>query len=76
MNLLVPGDDCIYAAPGAIGHYLDVHSYCPPDEFCEAVLHCPDCDSLQYRQALRELIAPDWIKYLDGATISILNGKA
>jgi hypothetical protein len=54
-NLLVPGNGCVYAAPGAIEHYFDVHSYCPPDEFCEAVLRCPDCDAPQYREALRQV---------------------
>lgn len=53
MNIFVPGESCVYAAPGAIDHYFDLHSYCPPEEFCAAVLRCPDCDTPEYLEALR-----------------------
>lgn len=55
VNIFVPGNGCVYAAPGGIDHYLDAHSYCPPTEFCEGVLNCPNCDSVQYREALRRV---------------------
>lgn len=52
VNVFVPGISVIYAAPAAIVHYIDVHSYQPPTEFVEAVLRCPDCRSEAYRAAL------------------------
>src|SRR5262249_48703105 len=42
----------VYAAPAAIVHYIDLHSYQPPTEFAEAVLRCPDCRSEAYQAAL------------------------
>ena len=53
INIFVPGNHCIYAAPGAMGHYFETHSYCPPEEFCDAVLECPDIDTPEYWGALR-----------------------
>ncbi len=52
-NIFVPGVDVVYVAPGGIVHYIEAHSYLPPSEFVEAALHCPDCHSSQYREALR-----------------------
>lgn len=54
INIFVPGEGCVYAVPGAIDHYFEVHSYCPPEEFCAAVLRCPDCDTPEYLEALRQ----------------------
>ena len=51
-NILVPGNGAVFAAPGGIVHYVEVHSYRPPKEFIDAVLKCPDCDSREYRDAL------------------------
>lgn len=53
VNVFVPGISTVYAAPAAIVHYIDLHSYQPPVEFVEAVLRCPDCRSDSYRAALR-----------------------
>lgn len=52
VNVFVPGASVVYAAPAAIVHYIEQHSYQPPTEFVEAVLHCPDCNSEAYRVAL------------------------
>src|SRR5262245_36684941 len=49
-NLFVPGDGILYVCPELILHYMIAHHYCPPDEFCQAVLRCPDCDSMEYRK--------------------------
>jgi hypothetical protein len=52
-NLIVPGRLEVYAAPGAIEHYIADHAYCPPPAFVEAVSTCPDCGSPEYFEALR-----------------------
>lgn len=51
-NIFVPGNEAVYVAPGGIVHYVEVHSYFPPEEFIDAVLRCPDCGSSEYRDAL------------------------
>jgi hypothetical protein len=60
-SLFIPGDGIIYVAPVSISHYIDAHSYLPPDTFCQAVEKCPPMRSSGYFQALltnggRELV--------------------
>jgi hypothetical protein len=52
-NIFVPGVEQIYIAPGGIAHYVEFHSYLPPQPFIEAVMLCPEYGSLQYCDALR-----------------------
>jgi hypothetical protein len=52
-NLIVPGEDQIYAAPGGVIHCIEHHRYQPPQAFITAALKCPDCDSPTYLEALR-----------------------
>lgn len=49
-NLYVPGDGFLYVAPELIGHYVNMHYYRPPDEFCTAVMKCPDTHDIQYKK--------------------------
>jgi hypothetical protein len=51
-NLFVPNDNVVYVCPELIGHYINAHSYRPPDEFCAAVLKCPDTATPEYRRML------------------------
>ena len=51
-NLLTPGKGCVYASPELIAHYIAVHEYRPPEEFCEAVLACPLMGSVAYFETL------------------------
>jgi hypothetical protein len=51
-NVFVPSAGVVFVAPGGIVHYIEAHSYLPPHEFVEAVLQCPDCRSIEYREAL------------------------
>jgi len=53
-NLFVPGVDAVYLCPSGILHYIEDHSYLPPTEFLEAVQRCPDVDSVEYRQVLKQ----------------------
>jgi hypothetical protein len=55
INLLIPGKDAIYMAPGRLDHYIDMHSYAPPPEFVDAVLLCPDPRSPEYKASLLRL---------------------
>ena len=62
-NLFVPGDGFLYVSPELIGHYVNVHGYRPPDEFCVAVMECPDTHSIDYKKLFlknggRRLLAP------------------
>lgn len=49
-NLYIPGDGFLYVAPELIGHYINVHDYRPPDEFCAAVMTCPDTHGMEYKK--------------------------
>jgi hypothetical protein len=52
VSLFVPGNGVIYASPTNITHYIDAHGYCPPPEFCDAVIHCPPMRSVEYMKAI------------------------
>jgi hypothetical protein len=52
LNLFVPGDGFLYAAPSMIAHYILAHNYAPPAEFCDAVLRCPPIRSPEYFDAI------------------------
>jgi hypothetical protein len=51
-NLFVPGDGVVYVCPDLITHYMNAHYYVPPQEFCQAVLNCPEMSSAQYFKAM------------------------
>jgi hypothetical protein len=51
-NLFVPGDAVIFVCPELILHYMNAHGYAPPDEFCTAVLKCPDTRTMEYKRLL------------------------
>jgi hypothetical protein len=49
-NLFVPGATFLYVCPGLIVHYINAHHYRPPEDFCAAVLQCPDTRTAEYRR--------------------------
>lgn len=49
----VPGRMEIFVAPSLIIHYIESHQYCPPLEFQEALLKCPEINSDSYLGHLR-----------------------
>ena len=53
VNIWIPGERCIYIAPGMITHYVSDHGYQPPEEFVTAVLRCPEHGSADYCAALQ-----------------------
>ncbi len=48
-NILIPYCGKVYVCPKLITHYIEKHSYCPPQEFIEAVYACPPIRSVEYR---------------------------
>jgi hypothetical protein len=51
-NLFLPDGDRAFVAPVLIRHYMNAHHYRPPDDFCRAVLACPEMRSKAFREAL------------------------
>lgn len=51
-NVFIPGRGVTYVAPEGIVHYIAVHQYGPPAEFCAAVKNCPDMGTRAYFEAL------------------------
>jgi len=52
INVLVPGDQEVFAATASLLHYVRVHGYRPPSAFIAATLACPPCDTPAYLEAL------------------------
>jgi hypothetical protein len=52
-NIFIPGRNVVYLSPSGIDHYMDVHSYRPPQEYVDAVTSCPAYGSNEYWNALR-----------------------
>ncbi len=59
-NLFIPGQGFLYVAPSLIVHYIAVHEYLPPPEFCQALLDCPPMRSDAYFEAVVKNGPPDW----------------
>ena len=49
-NLFIPFNGAIYVAPELIVHYINVHHYLPPIVFLDAVIQCPDMQSIDYKK--------------------------
>ena len=62
--LFVPRGEQLFVSPSNIAHYVDAHAYCPPAEFREAVMNCPDMRSTDYMRALLATPARDWLRKL------------
>lgn len=60
--LFVPKGSTIYISPTNIAHYIDAHGYCPPAEFQQAVMECPEMRSTAYMRALLATPARQWIQ--------------
>lgn len=56
-NLFIPHEDTIFVAPCLIVHYVNAHRYAPPRVFQEAVMNCPDQQSMDYK---KQLLASGW----------------
>ena len=49
----VPGSLNVYVAPSLIVHYIKYHQYCPPIQFQEALIKCPEMNSPGYLGHMR-----------------------
>jgi hypothetical protein len=67
-NLFVPGQGVTYVAPEGIVHYIAAHDYCPPREFCDAVLSCPNMGSDRYFDRLRSC---GWESYFEALSENV-----
>lgn len=64
-ELFVPFDNRVYVAPVSIAHYIDCHGYCPPPEFQQAVLECPEMRSVRYLKLILDGGVRDWIRRIE-----------
>jgi len=51
-NVLVPSGRDVFVAPEMILHFIRVHQYRPPAEFCDALMACPMMGSDAYFTAI------------------------
>ena len=70
--LLFPWKDSLFIAPPMVGHYMEAHSYLPPEDFIEAVLNCPPQTSNEYCDLLDDLLhnREDGKDFLEKETLS------
>jgi hypothetical protein len=57
-NLFIPAGGVAFVCPELVTHYMNAHAYQPPDEFCAAVLACPEMRSMPYLKALLAAARP------------------
>lgn len=65
-NVFVPGDGVIYVCPELIVHYIAAHWHQPPDEFCAAVLRCPDQNTMEFKRLLLQNGGRRLVRPMDG----------
>lgn len=63
-TLFVPSKGTLFVTPSNLAHYVDAHGYCPPLEFQNAVMNCPDQQSSDYKRALLSTPAREWLQKL------------
>jgi len=51
-TIFVPYQGNIYVAPELIVHYIAAHRYKPPQVFVDAVIACPEMNSMAYKKAI------------------------
>jgi hypothetical protein len=51
-NIFIPADGFLFVCPVLITHYMNAHSYGPPESFCDAVLRCPPMRSMEYLKSV------------------------
>ena len=53
-NLFIPWKGKIFIAPAGIVHYIAQHWYKPPQAFIDAVMECPEMNSMLYKKSFLE----------------------
>ena len=64
--LIVPGKGKLYSTPSLVLHYMDAHHYCPPEEFQDAILNCPQMRSREYFKAVVQCASPEFRASIKG----------
>ncbi len=63
-NMFVPAEDCVFASPELILHYVEAHGYAPPDQFWTAIERCPPMWSDRYFAALGRICPEEFREML------------
>ena len=61
LNIFVPFGDKMFVAPQCLPHYIAGHGYCPPEEFCEAALRCPEPGGTALAESIRNIGGPEFV---------------
>jgi hypothetical protein len=56
-NIGVPSGAALFVAPEMVAHYVEQHSYLPPQEFVDAVLASPAPGTADYADAVKPFVA-------------------
>jgi len=55
----------MFVAPQCLPHYIAGHGYCPPEEFCEAALRCPEPGGTALAESIRNIGGPEFVDELE-----------
>jgi hypothetical protein len=72
--LFVPFETTIFVTPYSIAHYIDAHGYRPPDIFRQAVMSCPNANSIEFKRALLGTPVKQWLRRRFDAPAGDLHG--
>jgi hypothetical protein len=72
-HVVIPARTRVYVAPELVAHYVEAHSYLPPNEFIDAVLACPEQSNDAYVELLMPFAA---VWNLDEATVRRIAARA
>jgi|GEM_PF-2666829 len=50
-DVWIPHGSIMFVCPSLITHYIAAHRFLPPSDFLDAVLTCPDMQSMAYKKA-------------------------
>ena len=51
IDIWIPHGSTMFVCPSLITHYIAAHRFLPPSDFLDAVLACPDMQSMEYKKA-------------------------
>jgi len=63
-ELFIPVKGGVFVSPVNIAHYIDAHTYCPPEEFWGAVENCPPMKSTAYLKSILDGGVQEWLARL------------
>ncbi len=51
IDIWIPHGSTMFVCPTLVTHYIAAHRFLPPSDFLDAVLACPDMQSMEYKKA-------------------------